>query len=161
MHAVGMGAFGTVYKASDPELDRTVAIKVPRAGISTAATMPTASCARSTVWPIYGIRPWQFFLLRGLSRTVLILMPEPVAFALHGNDLGVVQEAVEDGGGPREIAEKLAPILQGTVRGHHNSNQCSWERIFSMTRRSRVSRCKMVISGCPKSNWTIAIGCGM
>ncbi len=29
---VGFGAFGTVYKARDPELDRVVAIKVPRAG---------------------------------------------------------------------------------------------------------------------------------
>src|SRR5262245_29900569 len=29
---VGLGAFGTVYKARDPELDRTVAIKVPRPG---------------------------------------------------------------------------------------------------------------------------------
>jgi eukaryotic-like serine/threonine-protein kinase len=30
--AVGSGAFGTVYKAHDPELDRPVAVKVPRAG---------------------------------------------------------------------------------------------------------------------------------
>jgi tRNA A-37 threonylcarbamoyl transferase component Bud32 len=32
LETVGQGAFGTVYKARDPELDRTVAIKVPRAG---------------------------------------------------------------------------------------------------------------------------------
>src|SRR5262249_24321262 len=29
---VGVGAFGTVYKARDPDLDRVVAVKVPRAG---------------------------------------------------------------------------------------------------------------------------------
>lgn len=32
MDRIGAGAFGTVYKARDPELDRTVALKVPRAG---------------------------------------------------------------------------------------------------------------------------------
>jgi tRNA A-37 threonylcarbamoyl transferase component Bud32 len=37
LEQVGQGAFGTVYKARDPELDRIVAIKVPRAG-----TLPEA-----------------------------------------------------------------------------------------------------------------------
>jgi serine/threonine protein kinase len=39
VETVGQGAFGTVYKARDTELDRTVAIKVPRlpAGINPAA----------------------------------------------------------------------------------------------------------------------------
>ncbi len=32
IETVGHGAFGTVFKARDPELDRVVAIKVPRAG---------------------------------------------------------------------------------------------------------------------------------
>jgi WD40 repeat protein/tRNA A-37 threonylcarbamoyl transferase component Bud32 len=32
IEAVGSGAFGTVYRARDPQLDRTVAIKVPRSG---------------------------------------------------------------------------------------------------------------------------------
>jgi hypothetical protein len=32
LDAVGAGAFGTVYRARDPELDRLVAVKVPRAG---------------------------------------------------------------------------------------------------------------------------------
>jgi tRNA A-37 threonylcarbamoyl transferase component Bud32 len=32
LETVGQGAFGTVYKARDPQLDRVVAVKVPRAG---------------------------------------------------------------------------------------------------------------------------------
>jgi hypothetical protein len=40
LDTVGHGAFGTVYKARDPELDRTVALKVPRAGSLAGAPVP-------------------------------------------------------------------------------------------------------------------------
>ena len=46
IEAVGTGAFGTVYKARDPELDRTVAIKVPRAGSRSLPRSRSGSCAR-------------------------------------------------------------------------------------------------------------------
>ena len=42
---------------------------------------------------------------------------EPVALALHRDDLGMGEEAIEDGGGRRRVAEELAPVLRGSVRG--------------------------------------------
>ena len=43
---------------------------------------------------------------------------EAVAFAGDLDDLGVVQEAVEDGGGGGDVAKELSPFFDGTVGGH-------------------------------------------
>ena len=42
---VGMGAFGTVYKALDSELDRSVAVKTP-ASPSSTGPRPNSSCGK-------------------------------------------------------------------------------------------------------------------
>jgi hypothetical protein len=57
IEGVGVGAFGTVYKARDPQLDRTVAIKVPRAGNLADREDLDRSCARPAASPGCGTRP--------------------------------------------------------------------------------------------------------
>ncbi len=44
---------------------------------------------------------------------------ESVASAVDRDDLGVMEQAVEDGAGGRHIAEQLAPFFDGSVGGHH------------------------------------------
>lgn len=43
---------------------------------------------------------------------------EPVAAAGDLDDVGVVQEAVEDGGGGGDVADEFAPLFDGSVGGH-------------------------------------------
>ena len=49
IEAVGVGAFGTVYKARDALLDRVVAIKVPAPATWPRMRIGIASCARPAV----------------------------------------------------------------------------------------------------------------
>ena len=57
LRMVGQGAFGTVYEARDPDLDRTVAVKVPRRATWAATATSTAFSARLAAWPSCGTRP--------------------------------------------------------------------------------------------------------
>src|SRR5271166_1314675 len=52
-------------------------------------------------------------------------VPDAHAIALAGDvdDLGMMQEAIQDGAGRRHVTNQLAPILQGSIRGHHRALQ--------------------------------------
>jgi hypothetical protein len=43
---------------------------------------------------------------------------EPVALACDGEDLGVMEESVEDGTGGGNVLEELAPLFDRPVAGH-------------------------------------------
>lgn len=45
-------------------------------------------------------------------------MVEAVAWAGDGDDVGAVEESVEDGACGRDVAEELAPFFDGAVGGH-------------------------------------------
>ena len=57
----------------------------------------------------------QSWLGRGGAAEVAVF--ESVAVALQGDDLGVVDEAVDHGGGDDVVAEDLAPAAEGLVAG--------------------------------------------
>jgi hypothetical protein len=49
-------------------------------------------------------------------------VPHSIASALEGDDLSVVEEAVEDSCGARDIAEELAPIFEWSVACHDGAS---------------------------------------
>jgi hypothetical protein len=73
-----------------------------------------------------------------------------VALALHLDDLGVGEEAIEDGGGAWDVAEEDAPVLGGSVGG----DECR----AASCRRTKTSRRSSAALGpsrfMPKSSMT-------
>ena len=43
---------------------------------------------------------------------------QAIASAFERDELGVMEEAIQDGGGGGDIADELAPVFDGTVGGH-------------------------------------------
>src|SRR5437879_1161805 len=58
------------------------------------------------------------FSCAGGGNTAEVAVLEPVAVALEGDDLGVVDEAVDHRGGHDVVAEDLAPPAEDLVAGH-------------------------------------------
>lgn len=55
--------------------------------------------------------------LDGLDQAGAALLAQPIAVAADGDDVAVVEEPVEDGGGGHWIAENRAPFAHGAVAG--------------------------------------------
>ena len=49
-------------------------------------------------------------------------MTKPVAPALHRNDFGMMEEAVQDGRGSRHVAEQFSPLLDRSIGSHESGS---------------------------------------
>ena len=59
-------------------------------------------------------------VVRSLTRGVLPAALEPVALAVHFQDVDVVGEAVQQRAGKAFRAEDLSPLIEGEVGGHQD-----------------------------------------
>ena len=59
-------------------------------------------------------------LFRGLGGGVVPAVLEPVALAVHFQDVDVVGEAVQQGSGEAFRAEDLGPLVEGQIGGHQD-----------------------------------------
>src|SRR3954453_16560007 len=100
---------------------------VRRATTSTGeGAMPDPHTPRSTVHLVVGqllsdgrkLTPSWSCVFGGGRGAAEVSVFESVAVALEGDDLGVVDQAVDHGGGDDLVAEDLAPAAEGLVAGH-------------------------------------------
>jgi hypothetical protein len=56
-------------------------------------------------------------LLRAAVLGGLLGLAGPVALALDGDDVGVVDDAIDEGGGARRVGEDGGPVAEGEIRG--------------------------------------------
>ena len=54
----------------------------------------------------------------GLSGRATTAVAKAIAWALHLDDLGVVEKAVQNGGGGRDIVQEFSPFLDRAVGSH-------------------------------------------
>lgn len=64
--------------------------------------------------------PSKIVILRYKVYQDFSLQSVPPGLSLNFNDGCVMKEAVEDGGGSGDIADKLAPYLEGTIGSHES-----------------------------------------
>src|ERR1051326_4086498 len=59
---------------------------------------------------------------RAASSVALLLgLTEPIALALDGDDVGVVDDAVDERGGAGRVGEDRGPVVEGEIRGEHKA----------------------------------------
>ena len=63
---------------------------------------------------------WVVQVVRSLTRGVIPAVPQPVALAVHLQDVDVVGEPVQQRSGEPFRAEDLDPLVEGQVGGHQD-----------------------------------------
>ena len=97
--------------SGDRELEARLVAALPAEGVTIAARCLDAGSgiARS------GLRIWR--RVQGVPQ--IGVLPHPVAVAANGDDVAVVDEAIDQRRGHDVVAEDVTPVLEAFVRGEN------------------------------------------